>query len=102
MKALVLFSGGLDSTTALALAISKYGAPNVLALSISYGQKHAKEIEAAIAITKHYQVEHLFLDLEEIFAYSDCSLLSHSGGEIPEKSYAEQIKQAKEGKPVRT
>ena len=51
MKALVLFSGGLDSTTALALAIAKYGAPNVLALSISYGQKHAKDIAAAIAIT---------------------------------------------------
>lgn len=102
MKALVLFSGGLDSTTALALAISKYGAPNVLALSISYGQKHTKEIEAAIAITKHYQVEHLFLDLEKIFTYSDCSLLSHSGEEIPEKSYAEQIKQTKAEKPVST
>ena len=45
MKALVLFSGGLDSTTALALAISKYGKENVVALSVSYGQKHIKEIE---------------------------------------------------------
>ena len=42
MKALVLFSGGLDSTTLLALAIEKYGKDNVLALSISYGQKHIK------------------------------------------------------------
>ncbi len=44
MKALVLFSGGVDSTTALAMAIDNYGKDNVIALSISYGQKHQKEI----------------------------------------------------------
>ena len=44
MKCLVLSSGGLDSTVALALAVSKYGKENVVALSISYGQKHDKEI----------------------------------------------------------
>ena len=42
MKALVLFSGGVDSTTALALAIQEHGKDNVVALSISYGQKHQK------------------------------------------------------------
>ena len=50
MKALVLFSGGLDSTTALALAIAKYGAPNVLALSISYGQKHARKLKQPLPL----------------------------------------------------
>ena len=40
MKALVLFSGGIDSTTALGLAIKKYGKEQVIALSVSYGQKH--------------------------------------------------------------
>ena len=40
MKALVLFSGGLDSTTCLAMAVDKYGNENVIALSVSYGQKH--------------------------------------------------------------
>ena len=44
MKALVLFSGGIDSTTALGLAIQKYGKDQVIALSVSYGQKHDKEI----------------------------------------------------------
>jgi 7-cyano-7-deazaguanine synthase len=44
MKALVLFSGGIDSTTALGLAIKKYGKDQVIALSVSYGQKHDKEI----------------------------------------------------------
>lgn len=46
-KALVLFSGGVDSTTALAMAVKKYGADKTAALSVSYGQKHSKEIEAA-------------------------------------------------------
>ena len=47
MKALVLFSGGVDSTTCLAIAIEKYGADEVLALSVSYGQKHSRENDAA-------------------------------------------------------
>ena len=34
MKALVLFSGGLDSSVCLGLAVEKYGADQVLALSI--------------------------------------------------------------------
>lgn len=101
MKAMVLFSGGVDSTTCLGLAIDKYGKENVTALSISYGQKHDKEIEASRKIAAYYQVEHLYLDLEKIFAYSDCSLLSHSDQEIPEESYAEQLQQT-DGKPVST
>ncbi len=101
MKALVLFSGGVDSTTCLAMAIDQYGSENVVALSIAYGQKHDKEVNAARAIAQYYKVEHLYLNLEEIFRYSDCSLLSHSGAEIPKESYAEQLKE-REGSPVTT
>ena len=101
MKALVLFSGGLDSTTCLALAIEKYGADNVLALSVSYGQKHTKEIEAAKAVAKHYGVKLQTLDLAEIFADSDCSLLKGSSQEVPKESYAEQLEETN-GKPVST
>ena len=54
MKALVLSSGGVDSTTALALAVSRYGKDNVIALSVSYGQKHDKEIQAAKAVSAFY------------------------------------------------
>lgn len=101
MKALVLFSGGLDSTTCLALAIEKYGADAVLALSVSYGQKHTKEIEAARAVAKHYGVKLQTLDLAEIFADSDCSLLKGSTQEVPKESYAEQLAET-DGKPVST
>ena len=49
MKALVLASGGVDSTTCLGLAVDQYGSENVIALAITYGQRHTKEIEAAKA-----------------------------------------------------
>ena len=101
MKALVLASGGVDSTTCLGIAVAKYGKENVIALSISYGQKHRKEIEASEKIAKYYGVEHLYLDLAKIFEYSDCSLLSHSREAIPQKSYAEQLQET-EGSPVST
>lgn len=101
MRAMVLFSGGVDSTTALGMAIEKYGKENVTALSVSYGQKHTKEIEAARKIAEYYEVEHLYLDLAKIFSYSDCSLLKHSKKEIPTQSYAEQMEKT-DGKPVST
>lgn len=61
-KAVVLFSGGLDSTTCLAVAKSEGYA--VHALSFNYGQKHAVEIEHAKAIATSYNVvEHRVLTL---------------------------------------
>ncbi len=102
MKALVLTSGGLDSTTALALAVRDYGRENVTALSVSYGQKHEKEIAAARAVSEYYGVEQMFLDLSTIFQYSDCSLLQHSDAEIPRESYGDQLEHAGTGKPVST
>ncbi len=101
MRALVLGSGGVDSTTALALAIEKYGRENVTVLAIFYGQRHRKEIEASEKVADYYRVEHLCMDLSTIFQYSDCSLLEQSDEEIPKISYAEQIKAAG-GSPVST
>lgn len=101
MKALVLFSGGVDSTTCLALAVKKYGAENVIALSVHYGQKHDKEIKSAEKIVEYYHVTLKTLDLTKIFADSKCSLLAQSDEEIPQESYAEQLSQT-DGKPVST
>ena len=102
MKALVLSSGGVDSTTCLGLAIEKYGKENVVALAITYGQLHTKEVEAAEKIADYYGVEFLTLDLAKIFQYdTKCSLLKGSENEIPEESYADQLKKT-DGKPVST
>ena len=90
MKALVLFSGGVDSSTCLGMAVSRYGAENVVALSVQYGQKHEKEVEAAEKIARYYNVELVRLDLTPIFAFSDCPLLKQSEQEIPDV-YKRQI-----------
>lgn len=94
MRALVLCSGGVDSTTLLAMAVDRYGSENVVALSISYGQRHEKELKAARDVARYYHVEQRFLDLAAIFADSSCSLLAHSEKNIPRESYAEQLEQA--------
>ncbi len=101
VKAMVLCSGGVDSTTLLAMACNKYGSNNVHALSISYGQKHNREIESAKAVAKYYGVEQRFLDLSAIFADSNCSLLVQSTEDIPQESYAEQLEES-DGSPVST
>lgn len=46
-KALVIFSGGQDSTTCLIHAIAQYGVNHVEAISFNYGQRHAIELERA-------------------------------------------------------
>lgn len=101
MKALVLASGGVDSTTCLALAIDRYGREEVTALSMSYGQKHQKELASAKAVADYYRVPLFSVDLAEIFRYSDCSLLKHSDGEIPKESYEKQLEKTG-GMPVST
>ena len=51
-KALIIFSGGQDSTTCLYWAIKNFGHGNVEAITFDYGQRHKIEIESAIAISK--------------------------------------------------
>jgi 7-cyano-7-deazaguanine synthase len=92
MKALILFSGGLDSTTMLAMAVKKYGAENCAALSLYYGQRHAKEIKAAKKIAKYYKVKRYSLDVSKIFQKSECALLKGRIEQIQNGSYEEQLR----------
>lgn len=96
-KALVLSSGGVDSTTCLGLAVYELGAANVVSVSMFYGQKHKKELEAARKLAEYYNVQHYELDLSVVFAQSNCSLLSHSTQEVPEGDYADQIDRSENG-----
>ena len=62
-KAVLLLSGGLDSTTMLALATSK--GYDVYAMTFRYGQRHASEIEAARRVAAHYDVkDHVVVDID--------------------------------------
>src|SRR5258708_18059896 len=53
-KAVVLLSGGLDSTTVLAIAHAE--GYELHALAFDYGQRHQREVEAARAVARHYGV----------------------------------------------
>ena len=90
-KAIVLSSGGVDSSVCVAMAVEKFGSENVATVSIFYGQKHDKELKAAKAIANFYKLPHYEFDLSSVMQYSNCSLLSGSTEKISHKSYAEQI-----------
>ena len=102
MRSMVLLSGGLDSSTCLAMIVQREGKENVLALTVFYGQRHKREIKAARDIADYYGVEHIELDLAKMFEGSNCPLIAASGEKIPEGSYDEQLKEGEAGKPVAT
>jgi 7-cyano-7-deazaguanine synthase len=98
-KALVLSSGGVDSTTCVSIAVDELGAENVTTVSVFYGQKHAKELECAKKIAQYYGVKHKVLDLSStgIMDDSECPLLAGREEQIKHESYADQIAHDGEG-----
>ena len=96
-KALVLNSGGADSTTCVGIAVNDDTYSEVSTVSVMYNQKHQKELECAKKVAEYYNLKHYELDLSSVLRFSNCSLLKDSTEKIPEKSYAEQI--AENGKP---
>jgi 7-cyano-7-deazaguanine synthase len=88
-RAVVLSSGGIDSTTAMAMA--RADGYEVYCLSFNYGQRHAWELQAAERVAKAFGVkEHLIIDLD----------LRKIGGSaltdtiaVPKGRSAEEIKQ---------
>lgn len=65
-QALVIFSGGQDSTTCLFQAIQDFGAKNVQAITFAYGQRHAIELEKAQWIAQDLGIKQTVLDLSLI------------------------------------
>ena len=62
-QAIVVHSGGMDSSLCLALAVQEFGASNVLSVSFDYHQRHNNEIERAQKIATHFKVDHTVIDL---------------------------------------
>ena len=56
MNAVVVLSGGQDSATCLALAVKKYGADEVAAITFAYGQRHAVETRFARRLAKRFGI----------------------------------------------
>ncbi|MCQ2107311.1 MAG: 7-cyano-7-deazaguanine synthase QueC [Fibrobacter sp.] len=97
-KAIVLSSGGVDSTVCVAMAVEKFGKENVATASIFYGQKHRKELDCAKAVADYYGLPHYEFDVAPIMQFSNCSLLANSTKEIDHKSYDQQIAENGRGK----
>ncbi|MDR0956411.1 MAG: 7-cyano-7-deazaguanine synthase QueC [Endomicrobium sp.] len=77
-KAIILFSGGLDSTTVLYYALSK--GYKCKCLMFYYGQKHKKEIRTAIKIAKAVNVEYSIIKIN--LAWSN-DVLTNKNKKIP-------------------
>lgn len=86
MEAVVLLSGGLDSTTCLTAAVERHGADNVLAVSFFYGQKHSQELEQGEKIAAYFGVERKLIELPHIFGEAGSTLVS-GGPDNPKGTY---------------
>ena len=85
MKALLIYSGGLDSTTLL----YEYKDSIALAVSFYYGSKHnGREIACAVENCQRLGIKHMVIPLDFMGQYFKSSLLQ-GGGDIPEGSYAD-------------
>lgn len=84
-KALVLLSGGMDSATCLAIAAEENDL--VGCVSLSYGQKHVREVEHARTLAAYYNSGIEILELPKIFQGAGSSLVDDV--EMPQMSYEE-------------
>ena len=87
-EAIVLLSGGLDSSTVLALA--KERGYEIAALTFDYGQKHIRELNSARKIAKHFKVkEHIVVPLNVGSLLK--SSLTRNSMSIPQNRTKEEI-----------
>jgi 7-cyano-7-deazaguanine synthase len=88
MNVILTLSGGLDSTVLL-FHLLKQG-HGVRCLSVDYGQRHRKELEAAILIARTVKVEHRVLDLSGIRSILGGSSQTDDSVAVPEGHYEEE------------
>lgn len=76
-KAVVIHSGGMDSSLCLALAIRAFGVTDVLSLSFLYGQRHTPELKQAAFICQEWGVDHLLLNIDCLERITTSALIGH-------------------------
>ena len=88
-KAVVVLSGGMDSTTLLYHAIKKHGKENVLAISFDYNQKHSKELFLASITCQKLDVKRTLINLSVLNDLAP-SALTRKEWDVPEGHYADE------------
>ena len=88
-KAVVILSGGMDSTTLLYETVKQYGAENVTALSYDYNQKHRKELNGAKQTCEKLDVTHEILELDVLNTIAP-SALTRDDWDVPEGHYEDE------------
>ena len=89
LNAVVLLSGGIDSTTSMAMAKSE--GYEIYCLSFRYGQRHALELKAAKRVAEVFAAnEHLILDID--LTKISCSALTNRS-EVPKNRNEKEISQ---------
>jgi len=87
-KVVLIFSGGMDSTTLLYDLIKRNKI--VYALSINYNQRHKKELDYAKKTTKKLGINHKIIDLSAIDELLQGSALTSSEIAVPEGHYEDE------------
>lgn len=88
MRSVLVYSGGLDSTVLLSHLIAE--GREVHAFTVNYGQRHAREIESAKAVCRHYAVPHQVADLRALGAVFGTNSLTDNAVAVAEGHYTEE------------
>lgn len=86
-RTVLIHSGGIDSTVLLSHLLAE--GREVFALSVDYGQRHRRELEAAKRICGHYGVKHQVADLRALAPLFGANALTDAQIAVPEGHYEE-------------
>lgn len=87
-RAIVVTSGGMDSTAALYLTRNQFG-DQIGAISFNYGQRHNRELKHAQRISEHLGIEHHIVDISGVTSLLTTSALTNKDIDVPEGHYEE-------------
>ncbi|NGX58310.1 MAG: 7-cyano-7-deazaguanine synthase [Chlamydiae bacterium] len=76
-QAIVVHSGGMDSSICLALAIKEFGPENILSVTFDYHQRHQPEILQAKKICHDWKMDHVILEIDCLKEITQDALLHH-------------------------